>query len=243
MSAGMKEPVVSVADTKNQSWANDKSKFGYRMLQKMGWSEGKGLGLKEDGDTKSIRVKKKMSNTGIGAEKSAAQMWASTGKVAGGLNDVLARLSAIHAPVSVQQRKTVQEKGRGYFERRAHGKDVNAYSEKDLKEIFGGVAIEAASSNDNSSPENAESTTPEPKEILRDDGESQSGKDDENTPSSEAKDGNLTDSEEKRERKKRKAEKKRRKREKLENDSAQSLVARNGISKKKKSKKTKRKRE
>jgi Pin2-interacting protein X1 len=33
-------------DPRNTFWASDTSKFGYQMLLKMGWTEGKGLGVK-----------------------------------------------------------------------------------------------------------------------------------------------------------------------------------------------------
>ena len=42
----------------------DKSKFGYKMLQKMGWSEGKGLGVSEDGALEHIKVKMKCDTSG-----------------------------------------------------------------------------------------------------------------------------------------------------------------------------------
>lgn len=138
----MKESAL-VKDTRNQTWAEDKSKFGYRMLQKMGWNEGKGLGVKEDGVTQHVRVKKKNTNTGIGAEKSAAKLWEKPGQVAGGLNDVLARLSAVHTPNTVAKKERVAKKGRGYFERRAHGKNVSGYSDDALAEIFGGVSAKS----------------------------------------------------------------------------------------------------
>ena len=30
-------------------WANDESKFGQKLMEKMGWQKGKGLGANEDG--------------------------------------------------------------------------------------------------------------------------------------------------------------------------------------------------
>ena len=43
----------------------DKSKYGYRMLQRMGWEEGKGLGSKEEGTREHIKVKVKRDNQGM----------------------------------------------------------------------------------------------------------------------------------------------------------------------------------
>lgn len=42
----------------------DKSKYGYRMLQRMGWEEGKGLGSKEEGLKEYVKVKVKRDNRG-----------------------------------------------------------------------------------------------------------------------------------------------------------------------------------
>ncbi|CAN0002423.1 unnamed protein product, partial [Discosporangium mesarthrocarpum] len=69
-----------VGDTLNQAWKNDKSKFGFRMLEKMGWKEGKGLGKNEDGMASNVKVIKKADNLGLGAKRdtSGDQGWAST---------------------------------------------------------------------------------------------------------------------------------------------------------------------
>jgi Pin2-interacting protein X1 len=53
----------------------DTSTFGFKMLQKMGWTEGKGLGMKEDGQKEHIKVKVKANNTGIGGEKRTIDNW------------------------------------------------------------------------------------------------------------------------------------------------------------------------
>ncbi|CAM9193611.1 unnamed protein product [Ectocarpus sp. 13 AM-2016] len=74
-----------VGDTQNQAWKNDKSKFGLKMMQKMGWTEGKGLGKNEDGVSEHVKVAKKSNNLGLGAthDSSGAAGWASAADVKG----------------------------------------------------------------------------------------------------------------------------------------------------------------
>ena len=59
---------TKLADTLNKHWKNDKSAFGYRMLQKMGWTEDKGLGKNETGIVDSLKVKKREAGIGLGSE-------------------------------------------------------------------------------------------------------------------------------------------------------------------------------
>ena len=42
----------------------DESKFGQKLLEKMGWSKGKGLGKREDGPTEHIRIAHKTDAEG-----------------------------------------------------------------------------------------------------------------------------------------------------------------------------------
>ena len=42
-------------------WANDESKFGQKLMEKMGWSKGKGLGANEDGRVQ-VRVHRDRSS-------------------------------------------------------------------------------------------------------------------------------------------------------------------------------------
>ena len=53
----------------------DKSKFGFKMLQKMGWSEGKGLGANEDGQRDHVKVRLKEDNMGVGADRRTVDNW------------------------------------------------------------------------------------------------------------------------------------------------------------------------
>jgi Pin2-interacting protein X1 len=62
-------------DPQNLNWANDDLKFGLKLLKKMGWSEGKGLGKYEDGTLSHIKVQKKGDVLGLGADKHTAQDW------------------------------------------------------------------------------------------------------------------------------------------------------------------------
>jgi Pin2-interacting protein X1 len=52
-------------DLNNLHWKEDKSKFGLKMLQKMGWTEGKGLGKNETGMTEHIKAEVRDQNEGI----------------------------------------------------------------------------------------------------------------------------------------------------------------------------------
>ena len=53
-------------DPQNVAWANDKSKFGLRMMQGMGWEEGESLGIAGTGITKHIELKPAVDNRGLG---------------------------------------------------------------------------------------------------------------------------------------------------------------------------------
>ncbi|KAJ3121413.1 PIN2/TERF1-interacting telomerase inhibitor 1 [Nowakowskiella sp. JEL0407] len=73
--AGPKTKQRIQVDPRNKSWSDDKSKFGFKMLSKMGWAEGKGLGLREDGQVDHIKVRLKIDSLGVGADKKTADNW------------------------------------------------------------------------------------------------------------------------------------------------------------------------
>jgi Pin2-interacting protein X1 len=62
-------------DTLNKAWKDDKTRFGYKMLSKFGWTEEKGLGKDESGAITALKVQKRDVGLGIGmTEDMAGQM-------------------------------------------------------------------------------------------------------------------------------------------------------------------------
>src|SRR5690606_13638961 len=70
----------------------DKSKFGYRLLVKLGWSEGKGLGRNLEGQTTAVKLARRAESLGLGAEDDKAGNigWSTTSM---SFNSVLATLN------------------------------------------------------------------------------------------------------------------------------------------------------
>ncbi|CAO3620640.1 unnamed protein product [Mucor hiemalis] len=73
--AGQKEKQRISQDPNNLFWSKDETKFGFRMMQKMGWAPGKGLGVKEDGKKEHVKIKLKDNTLGVGATKKNIDNW------------------------------------------------------------------------------------------------------------------------------------------------------------------------
>uniref|UniRef100_A0ACB8G8T4 PIN2/TERF1-interacting telomerase inhibitor 1 n=1 Tax=Sphaerodactylus townsendi TaxID=933632 RepID=A0ACB8G8T4_9SAUR len=133
-------------DPRNSAWSKDESKFGQKMLEKMGWSKGKGLGAQEQGNTEHIRVHVKNNNLGLGASVSHEDNWIAHQD---DFNQLLADLNNRHGQndaefESVEQKRTfnLEEKSkisrkRVHYVKFAKGKDLSSRSEDDLSCIFG----------------------------------------------------------------------------------------------------------
>ncbi|TMW65513.1 hypothetical protein Poli38472_008155 [Pythium oligandrum] len=74
---GVAEPAVPLVGKKymnklgsmvNESAASEISAFARKQMEKMGWTDGKGLGKDEQGMTTYVRVKKREENMGVGGE-------------------------------------------------------------------------------------------------------------------------------------------------------------------------------
>jgi Pin2-interacting protein X1 len=101
---------VLKADTQNASWQNTKqTTFAYKMMQKMGWSEGKGLGKLEDGINTHVRVQKREGSLGLGAarDRDGSAGWSST---AVSFSAVLANLNEAYKPAKSKKDKKKKKK-------------------------------------------------------------------------------------------------------------------------------------
>ncbi|KAJ3271038.1 hypothetical protein HDV01_007119 [Terramyces sp. JEL0728] len=73
--AGPRQKQRITVDPRNKNWTEDKGAIGFKMLEKMGWSEGKGLGSDESGRQTNIKVSLKTNSWGVGADAKTADNW------------------------------------------------------------------------------------------------------------------------------------------------------------------------
>ncbi|KAG5189305.1 G-patch domain-containing protein [Tribonema minus] len=154
-SASAGPPAASA--TLNQAWANSRTDgIAYKLMRKMGWSEGKGLGKDEDGIASHIRVQRRDGNLGLGAAKDrdGSAGWSATTT---SFSAVLATLNQAYQPPKKDKKKRKKEgKASGSSSetkaaaagissgdvcpsraRRVKAKDIRTFSSTDLKAILG----------------------------------------------------------------------------------------------------------
>uniref|UniRef100_G3P9N5 PIN2 (TERF1) interacting telomerase inhibitor 1 n=1 Tax=Gasterosteus aculeatus TaxID=69293 RepID=G3P9N5_GASAC len=148
MLAAPRKKVKWSVDPRNTSWSNDESKFGHKMMERMGWSKGKkGLGRSEQGSTENIKVKVKNDNYGLGTMASYEDNWIAHQD---DFNELLAQLNNCHGqngsaetpPVEEAKGFSLEEKSktskkRVHYMKFTKGKDLSSRSETDLNCIFG----------------------------------------------------------------------------------------------------------
>ncbi|EGI68277.1 PREDICTED: uncharacterized protein LOC105143399 [Acromyrmex echinatior] len=128
-------------------WTEDSNKFGQRMLEKMGWTKGKGLGINEQGITEFSSTSHKNDTTGIGYDKNF-EAWTEQQEKFGsflqqlnGNQDQDAVEESVDADANFNEQsielKSKQNHARVHYKKFMHGKDINRYKSKDLANIFG----------------------------------------------------------------------------------------------------------
>uniref|UniRef100_A0A1A7XYS7 Pin2/trf1-interacting protein 1 n=1 Tax=Iconisemion striatum TaxID=60296 RepID=A0A1A7XYS7_9TELE len=152
-------------DPRNSAWSNDDSKFGQKMLERMGWSKGKGLGRSEQGSTDHVKVKVKNNSYGLGANACYEDNWIAHQDE---FNDLLAQLNNHHGQNTTDETQSDEKKGfsleeksktskkRVHYMKFTKGKDLSSRSEKDLNCIFG----KRTKSTKHQEPENSKTNSP-----------------------------------------------------------------------------------
>uniref|UniRef100_A0A8C4TEH8 PIN2 (TERF1) interacting telomerase inhibitor 1 n=1 Tax=Erpetoichthys calabaricus TaxID=27687 RepID=A0A8C4TEH8_ERPCA len=79
---------------RNSAWSKDDSKFGQKMLEKMGWTKGKGLGVNEQGGTEHVKVQVKNNTLGLGTANNYEDNWIAHQD---DFNQLLADLNSCHS--------------------------------------------------------------------------------------------------------------------------------------------------
>ncbi|XP_073480926.1 PIN2/TERF1-interacting telomerase inhibitor 1-like [Aquarana catesbeiana] len=164
-------------DPRNSAWTKDDSKFGQKMLEKMGWSKGKGLGAQEQGSTEHIKVQVKNNTLGLGACNNYEDKWIAHQD---DFNQLLAELNDCHGTASSDspsndskksfslEEKSKTSKKRVHYMKFAKGKDLSCRSDTDLACIFGKREKRKKSGQDEANADSEESEekeqeTPSPK--------------------------------------------------------------------------------
>jgi hypothetical protein len=101
---------VPLKDTLNKQWKDDKSGFGFKMLQKMGWKENTGLGKDEAGDVNYIHIKKREEALGLGCESIGNRANNNWGATAGTYANVLEALKASYGNKDSEKSKKKSSK-------------------------------------------------------------------------------------------------------------------------------------
>lgn len=128
-------------------WTEDSNKFGQRMLEKMGWTKGKGLGANEQGITEFSSVSHKNDTTGVGYDKNV-EMWTEHQEKFGDLlqqlngnQDQDAGKNSANEDANLNgqsiELKSKQSHARIHYKKFTRGKDITKYKSKDLANIFG----------------------------------------------------------------------------------------------------------
>ncbi|XP_005373866.1 PREDICTED: PIN2/TERF1-interacting telomerase inhibitor 1 isoform X2 [Chinchilla lanigera] len=116
------------------------------MLEKMGWSKGKGLGAQEQGATEHIKVQVKNNHLGLGAAINNEDNWIAHQD---DFNQLLAELNTCHGQETTDspdnkekksfglEEKSKVSKNRVHYMKFTKGKDLSSRSKTDLDCIFG----------------------------------------------------------------------------------------------------------
>jgi len=119
-------------------WANDNDKFGQKMLEKMGWEKGKGLGSNLQGTTDPVKAAFKADARGMGYNGPVDQLAAHQSEFDALLSSLNTDNNREHRkPTESLEKKSKSSKSRVHYHKSTRAKDVSNYSANDISSILG----------------------------------------------------------------------------------------------------------
>nr|CCA22141.1 conserved hypothetical protein [Albugo laibachii Nc14] len=148
--------MIDIGGTQNMAWSSDTSKFGFKMLQKMGWVAGKGVGKNLQGNASHLKITTKTSTTGVGCslKRREEENWTETAQNFTKVLEILNQTQSTHSDTStkeIKSNKTKKKKEkktskreskckapkRLLYSKRIRQKDTKNYSASDMAAILG----------------------------------------------------------------------------------------------------------
>ncbi|XP_021342483.1 PIN2/TERF1-interacting telomerase inhibitor 1-like isoform X2 [Mizuhopecten yessoensis] len=172
MLAGPRRKQKLSADPRGNAWSKDESKFGHKLLEKFGWSKGKGLGANEDGKVDHVKISMKNDTRGVGCSRNHEDNWIAHQD---DFNDLLSSLNQDTPEkdtndekesdkVTGLEKKSKASRSRVHYQKFTKGKDLSSRSREDMACIFGRRKIKqeadlTPSSEDDDSSSDSQSKT------------------------------------------------------------------------------------
>nr|XP_044248730.1 PIN2/TERF1-interacting telomerase inhibitor 1 isoform X1 [Drosophila takahashii] len=122
-----------------QNYLADENRFGTKMLEKMGWTKGNGLGAKQDGEKDFVRIRFKNDAEGLGFEARDDQ-WTTHEE---GFNGLLKSLNGEETEANGKESEAEEEARPMGFGFKAE--EPEEPSKKKLKEKISGISLEEKS--------------------------------------------------------------------------------------------------
>lgn len=141
-------------DPNNLAWATDATSYGARLLEKMGWKRGNGLGKTQQGQTDNVSAKVRADHVGIGAEGVKVKQDTAWTEQARAYEEALKKLSSIgkkkkdkksskgersEKPKRPKREEVAKHARPSHRSKYIKSKSVGLYSEEALKQILGGL--------------------------------------------------------------------------------------------------------
>ncbi|KAK0425354.1 hypothetical protein QR680_009156 [Steinernema hermaphroditum] len=133
-------------DPQNIAWKNDNGKFGKKLMEKMGWQEGRGLGVKEQGMCDNLKLKANHTAKGLGCEYDYDSTWITHhdefASLLANLNKNKSTSKENGGSDGEKKTKSLEEssktsKARIHYPKFTRGKDLSRFSSKDKSAVIG----------------------------------------------------------------------------------------------------------